>query len=349
MSRSRRARFGVGLAVVAMVTVAACGGGGSEQASSAKPIDGSWKDVVAAAEKEGGLLLYTNMVPALATKMAKDFNAQYPKIKLEFLRTTSGDMVPRLDQERASGAKGADVAINGEIDWFNARAKEGTLAPLGGPSIDKLPADATVGKDIGLVGVEPLAMSINTDLVKAVPTAKEAYEMTLDPKYAGKVGVPDAVSVPAMAYYAWLKETRGDKYLQNLGDQKPRIYDSSTPLAQAVASGEVAIGVYALRSTVEDLAKSGAPIKFVPTDPAVGNPFYVGALGWAKHPNAARVFVDWTMSEAGQKSAWGTGLGASPIGVAGSQDIKQSQPLKVAGYTAQAQQDSEAQFNKNFR
>jgi iron(III) transport system substrate-binding protein len=258
-------------------------------------------------------------------------------------------MVPRLDQERDTGAAGADVAIHTEIDWFVQQQQRGGLAPMVGPAIDALPDSAVIDENIALVGVEPLAVSYNTDLVKEAPTAEDAYQLVLDPAFRGKVGIPDAVSVPAMAYFDWLRSAHGDDYLPELAAQEPRIYDSSTPLVQAVASGEIAMAVYSLQSTVEDVAASGAPIKFVLTAPAVGNPFYAASLRWAHHPNAARVFVDWLMSEEGQKSAWGTGLGASPTGVEGSQDIGQVAPLHLTSFSEENKRLAEANFNELFR
>ena len=53
---------------------------------------------------------------------------------------------------------------------------------------------------------------------------------------------------------------------------------------------------------MEPLVSQGAPIKAVILDPNFAVPDGAGALGWSKHPNAARVYLDWLLSAKGQET-----------------------------------------------
>src|SRR5689334_12514194 len=67
----------------------------------------AWDRVVAAAKKEGRVVLYTSTVPPVSQRIAADFAVAYPDIKLEYSRVIGSDMNTKLTQERLSNADGA--------------------------------------------------------------------------------------------------------------------------------------------------------------------------------------------------------------------------------------------------
>jgi iron(III) transport system substrate-binding protein len=77
----------------------------------------------------------------------------------------------------------------------------------------------------------------------------------------------------------------------------------STVRVQLAAAGEYPL-VIAYANIIQNLAERGAPVEWVPLEPAVisVNTVMLGAK--ASHPNAARLLIDFTLSKEGQEKLW---------------------------------------------
>ena len=64
-----------------------------------------------------------------------------------------------------------------------------------------------------------------------------------------------------MDWYLWANKKYGADYETKLAAQKPKIYVSSLPMTQAVASGEI-IGAPVAAGTALALKEAGAPIDY---------------------------------------------------------------------------------------
>jgi ABC-type glycerol-3-phosphate transport system substrate-binding protein len=69
----------------------------------------TWKEIEAAARKEGAVVLYHNFQPASAERIVAAFNADYPEIKVGEVRLPSGAFYPRFAAEYAGGKSEADA------------------------------------------------------------------------------------------------------------------------------------------------------------------------------------------------------------------------------------------------
>ena len=72
-------------------------------------------------------------------------------------------------------------------------------------------------------------------------------------------------------------------------------------MANLIASGEVPVALDSYFDEISELKKSGAPVETVFAAPVVAMPTAVGVFRRAAHPNAAVLFVDFLLSEDGQK------------------------------------------------
>ena len=77
----------------------------------------------------------------------------------------------------------------------------------------------------------------------------------------------------------------------------------STVRVQLAAAGEFPL-VIAYANIIQYLAEKGAPIDWVPLEPAVISVNTVMAGAKASHPNAAKLFIDFTLSKEGQEKLW---------------------------------------------
>jgi iron(III) transport system substrate-binding protein len=68
-----------------------------------------------------------------------------------------------------------------------------------------------------------------------------------------------------------------------------------------VAAGEFKLALTAYSQNFESLKERGAPVDWVALDPVYANIHPVGISSKAPHPNAAKLFVDFVLSKAGQE------------------------------------------------
>jgi len=291
----------------------------------------AWKDVVVAAQKEGRVAVFSAQGPSVMERIKADFEKTYPGIRLEQTRMSSGPMMSKLDQERASAADGGDVTITTEMGWLEDRLKEGALKAPAGPSGAAWPAAFMVKGAYPILALEPFGIAYNTNLVKTPITG---YRDLLRPEFSGKVGMIDLVATSLIAFYDWLEKKEGPDFLAKLAAQKPKIYGSNPIGAQMVASGELPAVSFMSATMVLPLVTKGAPVKLVYPDSAFGIQYAGGIVAWSRRPNAAQVYLDYVMSRAGQTAWNGLGEAASPLpNIPGSGDVRGIVPYDPARYT----------------
>ena len=310
-----RAHFGGSTAVLprlfAVAVIYASAFAGQALAQGGAAADPAWAKVVAAARQEGRIFLYSSVPTPITAKVKEDFEKAYPGIVLEYVRLASGPLSVKLDQERASNVDGGDVLITTEVGWAKDRVKDGSVKAHLGPEARTWPAEYLVSGVVPLLALEPVTITYNTKMVKTPPTG---YLDLLKPEYKGKVGVLDIkASTLVVAFYDWLGKAYGADYLVRLAANQAIVYLSVPNGAQSVASGEMEIASFVNTANGKPLVDQGAQIRMVFPTPGFGT-LYVGmALGWAKRPNAAQVFMNYVMSVRGQTAWAGRGDAASPL------------------------------------
>ena len=327
------------LAKVCIILAAALGLIGPAFGQSAE-----WDRIVAAAKKEGKVVIYHIMVPPVVARVKADFEKAYPGIVLEESRVVAAASIARLDQERSTGADGADAGVLAELAWVDARGKEGTLKMPVGPSRN-YPADYLIaGGAAPVVQLDPFVMVYNTNIVKS---EIKNYRDLLKPEFKGKLGSTEAFSAITLAFYQWLEKTQGADFLPKIASQGIRLYAGAVPATQAVASGEIAVSMYTVTSVVQSLAEKGAPIKtFVPS-PNVATSNVAAAFGWAKRPNAGLVFLDYIMSPRGQTVLHGSGTSASPLpGIPGAMSAANINTVDIRSFTPDFVKTGTARFRE---
>lgn len=299
--------------------------------ASASAQAGDWNGIVAAARKEGKVMFYTGQPTPVANRITAGFRKLYPDINVDVVRGPSGEVLAKVDQERATGIDGADVFVSTEVGWFTDRAREGKLLKPAGPALKAWPAQyLQQGGVVPIVGSDPFVIVYNKNLV---PNPPKTYAELLRPEYRGKLGTTELASTVLVAWYDWLEKTQGADYLTRLKAQNPRLYNGSTPLAQSVASGEIAVSAFGVPTAIIPVIEQGAPMAYVVPNPGMGNLYGAAALGWSKRPNAALLLTDYIMSADGQAQWHGRGESASPLpGVPGAIPLSTITPYDPAKY-----------------
>jgi len=141
----------------------------------------------------------------------------------------------------------------------------------------------------------------NKKLVSEAEKPK-AWKDVLDPKWKGKVAYADA-SKSGSSYtllVTWLtiygKNEAGWKFVEDLLRQC-KVLPKSSMTYQGVANGEYPIGL-TFEQAAFDYLKGGAPIGLI--YPSEGTAITLDGSAIIKnapHPNAAKLFLDWTVSK----------------------------------------------------
>ncbi|MDN3482721.1 substrate-binding domain-containing protein [Arthrobacter sp. APC 3897] len=321
--------------------LAACGG----SAASSGPVEGTWDDVVKAANEEGKVMLYSTQKPANLEALKAAFHAEYPEITMEIVRGTDAEITPRIETEKKTGKGVADVHMLTDAPWIeNAAASGAYSADLLGPELDS-PAyvpDKSVIKDrFCLVSAAVFGLGWNTD---AVPGGLNTPQDLLDPAFKGKIGIVNPTGIASYVdLYRYYAKTYGEDYWEQLAALEPRIYPSALGVAQALTSGEVVVtpSVQPLVTEVE----AGAPVDWKLQDSFWGTPWYAHVVAIAPHPNAAQVLADFMVTTEGQtalNSGYAAALPDIPEAVAVAQDIASPDaanltPEKVEQYSEEWQ------------
>ncbi len=151
-----------------------------------------------------------------------------------------------------------------------------------------------------IVGTAILGQTWNTQAHKGGVAGVNTFT---SPDFKGKLGVPDPrVSTSFMDWYLWAQAKYGKNILQKLAAQNPKIYTSTLPMTQAVASGEIA-GAPCASGTAVDLKGQGAPIDYKVLNDNWNAPYYGLILKQAPHPAAAQLLADYLISPEGNKYA----------------------------------------------
>ena len=279
---------------LALVT-AACGG--SETESKPTAASGSWEDVVAAAEKEGNVTIYSGQGTDQLDELAAKFQEKYPKIKVEVVRGVETALAPKVEAEARTGKGVADIFVTTDRNWLDAN-KANFVAPRGpafdDPAYNK--AENVLANSAFVTNAAVLTFASNTERFNGKLTD---YAGLIDPALAdGKIGIPPTKGATFVDFYKYLEENYGADYLQKLAAQKPRLYPSALPMAEALSSGEISAATFVQPQV--DEKEAGAPVEWGLADPAWGARFQGALLKSGPHPNAAQLLADFMITKDGQ-------------------------------------------------
>lgn len=290
-----RKRMAIVAAVLAAASLSACGD--DEAEAGGQVATGGWDSIVAAAEEEGSVVLYGGKGEEVLRRVADAFEKKYPNIQAEFVRLTSGELAERVDEERAATNLGADVVWNAEIRWQEEHIEAGEVIKPEGPSIEAWNEEDYASGRVRL-STDPIGIMYNTERVSTPPTD---WPDLINDEYKGAIVSIDTVATPTLAFYDFLETKFGRGYLEDLGRLGVVLQPSSAPSAQSVASGESAVCPYGYSWLAVPLAKEGAPVDIVyPSSGTVTFDQSAVVFNDAPRPNAARVLLDYMMSEEGQ-------------------------------------------------
>jgi iron(III) transport system substrate-binding protein len=131
--------------------------------------------------------------------------------------------------------------------------------------------------------------------------APKRWEDLIEAKWKGKIAIdPEDYLWYITLVTAWGQERAG-RYMRALAKQDIQWRKGHSLITQLMSAGEFPLGIVYAHRTESD-KKKGAPIDWVNTvDPIVVTHHAIGVAAKPKHPNAARLFVDFALSKKAQE------------------------------------------------
>jgi len=227
-------------------------------------------------------------------------------VTVQMVVAGSGALTTRIAAERAAGRVQADVILLADPVAMDTLAKEHVLSTWSPPSASRLPAAFRGPGWVGVLSSENVIAY--HDGMKNPPTS---WQDLANARYRGEVAIADpSYSGTTFGMVGQLSGTLGWGYFRALKANGARVEESTNTVGTDIASGVDEVGI-TLDTFVRQLQAKGAAITAVwPSPGAIAIPRPAGVTADATDPAAARAFVTWLLSPAGQ--AEGVALGYDP-------------------------------------
>jgi iron(III) transport system substrate-binding protein len=146
----------------------------------------------------------------------------------------------------------------------------------------------------------------NTDLVPR-DKAPKTWDDLLAPQWKGKIVWPSTNSASAAAGFVGLViaergREAGLEFLKRLAAQNVTgVKASARQVLDQIVAGEFAIGLQMFNHATVLSAQKGAPVAWIPVNPALATPNVISLTANGPHPNAGKLFMDFALSREGQE------------------------------------------------
>ena len=261
--------------------------------------------LIAAAKKEGEVVWYTTQIlDPLVLRMQAAFARKYG-VEIKPVRANSTEIALRIRNEGIAGRVQADV-YDGSTTAEALKQEKLALKWL--PEIARdLPADYVDPEGYWVATNYYInTAAFNTDLVKPGTEPKHWNDL-LEPRFKGQIVWGNSVSVSAAAGFVGtvIKHLGDDKamdYLRKLSAQKiASVGASARVVIDQTIAGEYAVSLQIFPEHAAGGAAKGAPIRWIPMAPVMAaNVSTTGITAGAPHPNAAKLLLEYLISEEGQ-------------------------------------------------
>ncbi len=262
---------------------------------------GSSSELLEKGKKEGKVVWYAAGSTSWYEPLVQGFTKK-TGIKVDVMRSGSERIYQRVTQELSAGIKAVDIIETGDLSHFIEWKQKGILISYFIEGADKYAMEFkdregyyyTIFGDI-------ISMGYNPTLVKAENVPMK-YTDLLNPKWKGKlVQVHPGYSGQGLQHVMCILKLYGWDFYQKMEGNNPMIVQSTGDVPTPVISGERPMAASFATSRFVEAKRKGSPLMVI--YPEEGSTFVadvVGILKDAPHPNAAKLFLEYVLSQEGQ-------------------------------------------------
>ena len=273
-----------------------------------------WDKLVEAAKKEGKVVVSLPASNELRAGIEKLFEKRYG-IDVEPIVGRASTVVRKMVDEAKAGVRYTDLHMGGSESVVTGMLPEGIVEPLEPYMVlpDVKDPKQWWGGHIWVdnakkfvystLAYQPESLWFNSQLMKADDV--RSFDDLLDEKLKGRIGFLDPRTPGSGAsLWSYLREVKGEEYLRKLVGQKLALSRDQRVLAEILAKGNIALVLGLSYYSYAPFIKAGLPVAALPVPKegmyVAGGSGHVVVLKNAPHPNAAKVFINWFLSQEGQ-------------------------------------------------
>lgn len=263
--------------------------------------------LIDAAKKEGSLTYWDVVVqPETNDALTAAFRKFYglPNgFQIHYQLSATAPLVTRVEQEISADRVTIDVAAVGSPSWVFERAATGDALAYDSPQYEFY-ADV-MARGLGRKGVFAFNGAYlfvpmwNDDRIKF---QGKSWKDVINAVPAGRISIGDvAKSVAYLATYAGQREVLDLNFFKAVAAMKPSFLIRSEQIAGRLVTGEDLMAFSGMPTRAYQYNQKGGKLKFLlPEEGSVLLPQSMFILAKAPHPNAAKLWVDFILSEQGQ-------------------------------------------------
>ena len=256
------------------------------------------------------LVVYSGRAERLIKPVFDAFTAK-TGIQVDLLSSGTTELVNRL---KAEGARTpADLLLTNDAGSLELARGAGLLRPLNMREVERAIPSQFRAADNSWVGLSGRFWIIvyNTTMVK--PDQLNSLLDLANPQWKDKLAIPNSGSEYLQAGVSVIRAAHGDdatkKFLQGLRDNAgSQVYQKSSQIVDAVAKGQVAVGIVNHYYVYRHLAtQPTAPLAVIMPDQkdggmgAIMNVTGIGITKPSTHVDNAKLLIEFLVAQAGQK------------------------------------------------
>lgn len=269
-----------------------------------------YRNVVAAAQREGRVVIYSTMDTAEATPLIADFGELYPGIEVQYQEMNSPEVYGRFVSEVESAGGSADITWSSAMDLQIKLANDRYAEEYRSPEAGYLPEWAVWHDEAYGTTFEPAVFVYNKRLVPQgeVPQTHGEFLRLITSKaekYSGNVITYD-IERSAVGFLFLSQDSLVMPSFWELigafGARNVELEANTATMIERIASGKDLIGYNLLGSYALGRAKRDPSLGVVlPHDYTLVLSRVILISRKAKHPNAAKLWLDYVLSHRGQQ------------------------------------------------
>lgn|SRR5574340_824755 len=256
------------------------------------------------------LIVYSGRAERLIKPVLDEFQSK-SGVQIELLSSGTTELVNRLKAE--GDHTPADVFLTNDAGSLEHARELKLLRPMNMREVERAIPPQFRASDNSWIGLSGRFWIVvyNTNLVK--PDQITSLLDLAQPQWKDKLAIPNSGSEYLQAGVSVIKATFGDErtkqFLQGLkANAGTQVYQKSSQIVEAVAKGQVAVGLVNHYYIYRHLAaQPSAPIAALMTDQqeggmgAIMNVAGIGVTRASKHVESAKLLIEFLVAQAGQK------------------------------------------------
>lgn len=264
--------------------------------------------LITAAVKEGELsywdtVIQSNTNAALVAAFRKYYGLP-SDFKVNYSLSVTTNLLTRVDQELSAGRVTMDVAAIASLPWVHDKVKAGHVMRYDSPqyAFYRGAFDKGLGKDgyFAFNGAYIFVPMWSSDKLDFKGTS---WKEVIGAVASGRMSVGDAgKSQTYLATHMGLRTVLGIDYFKRVAEMKPVFVVRSEQIASQLVTGQNLLAFSGMPTRAYQVNQRGGKLKFMlPKEGVVLLPQAMFILASAPHPSAAKLWVDFMLSETGQK------------------------------------------------